>query len=58
VRRISVGGALARVAWNAFMRAATEIADLGTFTALGGGIPFADIERSFADMSTKDRPHP
>ncbi|HEY8041133.1 MAG TPA: isocitrate lyase/phosphoenolpyruvate mutase family protein, partial [Polyangiaceae bacterium] len=31
VRRISVGGTLARVAWTAFARAATEIAERGTF---------------------------
>src|ERR1700730_12304869 len=32
VRRISVGGSLARNAWAGFMRAAGEIADKGTFT--------------------------
>ncbi|MDE3054506.1 MAG: isocitrate lyase/phosphoenolpyruvate mutase family protein, partial [Gemmatimonadota bacterium] len=31
VRRISVGGALARVAWTAFLAAAGEMADGGTF---------------------------
>lgn len=36
VRRISVGGALARVAWAAFMDAATEIATHGTFSRLAG----------------------
>ncbi len=34
VRRISVGGSLARVAWAAFLAAAQEIADDGTFTRL------------------------
>jgi len=33
VRRISVGSGLARVAWAAFIRAAREIADKGTFSA-------------------------
>jgi len=33
VRRVSVGGALARSAWSAFMRAATLIADEGRFDA-------------------------
>jgi 2-methylisocitrate lyase-like PEP mutase family enzyme len=33
VRRISVGGTLARTAWAGFLRAAGEIADAGTFTA-------------------------
>ena len=35
VRRISVGGALARAAWTGFLGAAKEIAGQGTFTALG-----------------------
>src|SRR6185436_4570796 len=35
VRRISVGGALARAAWGGFLKAAREIAEAGTFTALG-----------------------
>lgn len=48
VRRISVGGALARVAWGGFLRAAREIAEHGTFTGLGGAVPFAEIERAFA----------
>ena len=34
VRRISAGGSLARVAWAAFLAAAQEIADDGTFTRL------------------------
>jgi 2-methylisocitrate lyase-like PEP mutase family enzyme len=32
VRRISVGGTLARAAWGGFLQAATEIADAGTFS--------------------------
>jgi 2-methylisocitrate lyase-like PEP mutase family enzyme len=32
VRRISVGGALARTAWEGFLTAAREIADAGTFS--------------------------
>ena len=32
VRRISVGGTLARTAWGGFLQAAKEIADAGTFT--------------------------
>lgn len=32
VRRISVGGTLARTAWDGFLKAAREIADAGTFT--------------------------
>jgi 2-methylisocitrate lyase-like PEP mutase family enzyme len=47
VRRISVGSALARVAWGAFMRAARGIAETGTFEALGEGAAFAEINAIF-----------
>lgn len=36
VRRISVGGTLARTAWGAFLQAAEEIADEGTFSGFTG----------------------
>jgi methylisocitrate lyase len=45
VRRISVGGALARAAWGSFLGAAREIAERGTFAGLTTAIPFAEIER-------------
>ena len=48
VRRISIGGALARVAWTAFLQAATEIAERGTFTAFGKAVPGAAINAKFA----------
>jgi 2-methylisocitrate lyase-like PEP mutase family enzyme len=44
VRRISVGGALARAAWGGFLDAAREIAGEGTFNRLGGGVPWSEIE--------------
>src|SRR5213593_652905 len=44
VRRISVGGALARAAWTGFLHAAKEIAERGTFTGLADAVPFADID--------------
>jgi 2-methylisocitrate lyase-like PEP mutase family enzyme len=47
VRRISVGGALARVAWTAFLEAAREIADTGGFTSLGRAIPGAEFNGRF-----------
>lgn len=47
VRRISVGSALARVAWGAFMRAAQEIAITGKFDALGEGAAFAELNALF-----------
>ena len=48
VRRISVGGALARTAWAGFLEAAHEIARHGTFRALGRAVPFAEINGRFA----------
>jgi 2-methylisocitrate lyase-like PEP mutase family enzyme len=47
VRRISVGGSLARMAWAGFMRAAREIADQGTFTELGTGYSGAELNKMF-----------
>jgi 2-methylisocitrate lyase-like PEP mutase family enzyme len=47
VRRISVGGALARAAWGGFLQAAKEIAERGTFTYLARGVPFAQINSAF-----------
>jgi methylisocitrate lyase len=47
VRRISVGGALARAAWTGFLDAAKEIAVDGTFTGLGRAVTFAEINESF-----------
>ena len=47
VRRISVGGALARAAWTGFLQAAKEIAERGTFTELGRAVPFPEINTKF-----------
>ena len=48
VRRISVGGVLARVAYGAFLSVAREISGAGTFTGLQNAIPFADVNDAFA----------
>jgi len=48
VRRISVGGALARAAWTGFLNAANEIAQHGTFKGLAAAVPFADLNRKFS----------
>jgi len=48
VRRISVGGALARAAWTGFLDAAREIANQGTFTRLGRVVTGAEMNGSFA----------
>lgn len=47
VRRISIGGALARAAWAGFLDAAKEIAESGTFAGLARAIPFATINGAF-----------
>ena len=47
VRRISVGGALARAAWTGFLQAAKEIAELGAFTGLARAVPFSEINGAF-----------
>ncbi len=47
VRRISVGGALARTAWSAFLEAAKEIAGQGSFAGLARAVPFDEINASF-----------
>ncbi len=47
VRRISVGGSLARAAWGGFMRAAREIADQGSFTELGSGFSGGELNKMF-----------
>jgi len=51
VRRISVGSALSRVAWGAFMRAVQEIADAGTFESFGDAGAFADLNEVFRGIN-------
>jgi 2-methylisocitrate lyase-like PEP mutase family enzyme len=48
VRRISVGGSLARNAWAGFMRAAREMAEKGTFTELGSGYSGGELNKMFS----------
>jgi 2-methylisocitrate lyase-like PEP mutase family enzyme len=50
VRRISVGGALARAAWAGFLRAARGLAD-GRFDALGGVTPGGELNKFFAGIA-------
>lgn len=47
VRRISVGGALARAAWVAFAKAANEIAEQGTFNGLSPAGPAPTLNTIF-----------
>ena len=54
VRRISVGGALARAAWTGFLGAAKEIADQGTFTALGRTLSVPELNGLFGTIARHD----
>jgi 2-methylisocitrate lyase-like PEP mutase family enzyme len=47
VRRVSVGSALTRVAWGAFLSAAKKIADEGSFAGLTGAAPFDELNGMF-----------
>jgi 2-methylisocitrate lyase-like PEP mutase family enzyme len=49
VRRISVGGSLARVAMHAFIRTATEIAKEGRFDGFAGLISNPELNKFFSD---------
>ena len=48
VRRVSVGGALARAAWGGFIRAAKELADRGIFDGFIGAAPHPDLQQFFS----------
>ena len=48
VRRISVGGSLARAAWVGFMKAAQEMAEKGTFTELASGYSGGELNKMFS----------
>jgi 2-methylisocitrate lyase-like PEP mutase family enzyme len=47
VRRISVGGSLARMAWTGVMKAAREMAEKGTFTEFANGYPGGELNKMF-----------
>jgi 2-methylisocitrate lyase-like PEP mutase family enzyme len=51
VRRVSVGGALARAAWGGFMRAAKQIIEEGKFDGFAGGASGKELDAFFG------RPH-
>jgi 2-methylisocitrate lyase-like PEP mutase family enzyme len=53
VRRISVGGTLARVAWTAIMRSAREIAETGRFASFNGTVPNPELNRFFSEDMKK-----
>lgn len=47
VRRISVGGALARVAWTGFLKAAKELAESGTFASANDALSYRETNGLF-----------
>ena len=47
VRRVSVGGALARAAWGGFIRAARAIAEEGRFEGLADAAPGGELNKFF-----------
>lgn len=51
VKRISVGSALSRAALGAFLRAAREMRDHGTFTFANEAISYRDITTMFDSMT-------
>ena len=48
IRRISVGGAMARAAWGGFLRAAKSIAEHGRFDGFADAAPGAELNEFFA----------
>ncbi|HEX3086413.1 MAG TPA: isocitrate lyase/phosphoenolpyruvate mutase family protein, partial [Pyrinomonadaceae bacterium] len=48
VRRISVGGALARAAWAGLTRAAKEIHEQGAFTSFADATPYGELTDLFS----------
>jgi 2-methylisocitrate lyase-like PEP mutase family enzyme len=51
VKRISVGGSFARAALGAFLRAAREVKERGTFTYAADALPHAEAHRYMADSN-------
>jgi 2-methylisocitrate lyase-like PEP mutase family enzyme len=49
VRRISVGSALSRVAWGAFIRAAQALLEEGSFASFADAAPFAELNAVFGE---------
>lgn len=53
VRRVSVGGALARAAWGGFVRAARELAEHGTFGGFENALPHGELDRFFRERANE-----
>jgi 2-methylisocitrate lyase-like PEP mutase family enzyme len=48
VRRVSVGSALSRVAWGAFIRSARSLKETGTFDSFADAAPFNELDDLFS----------
>ncbi len=55
VRRVSVGGALARAAWGGFMRAAKQLAEDGRFDGFTDAAPHSELQELFRDDTKRDK---
>ncbi len=53
VRRVSVGGALARAAWGGFLRAATELAEARSFEGFVDATPYTQLNEFFRTDSLR-----
>lgn len=58
VRRVSVGSALARAAYGAFIRAAEELRDRGTFEFAEAAVPYARLTQLLSRASHHARSRP
>jgi 2-methylisocitrate lyase-like PEP mutase family enzyme len=55
VRRISVGGAMARAAWGGFLKAARELASHGRFDGFAEAAPGSELNAFFAGYADPER---
>jgi len=55
VRRVSVGGALARAAWGGFMRAAKQLAEDGRFHGFMDAAPHAELQEFFRNDAKRHK---
>ncbi len=55
VRRVSVGGALARVAWTGFIRAAKDLAGHGSASGFEGLVPHGELNGFFVGYKEEPR---
>lgn len=54
VRRVSIGGAMARAAWGGFLRAASDLAQNGRFDAFADAAPGSELNSAFKPGTVRD----